>query len=591
MEDLKCSLTVESSDGAANRAKLTVKNASLSLRRNEFREVILCVDSKEKRLKYSLKNAENLAVHRKFVHEGKLTLTVKSAKVNLMISNAPHHSLVKFAKTMAAKLATEQPKKSRKDKLMSALPNALDDISPVTLTDVKNWKKSEKGGNGLLKMKMADSPIMKKPLKRISLEYDEANKENYSHEVAKKSRDLTAEQKFVLNEVKKGANVFFTGGAGVGKSFLIKKIIGLLPPESTVVTASTGVAAFHIGGITLHSFAGMKKRVDGAAKTRWKKCKHLIIDEISMVDGGYFDQVEEMARKMKNNEKPFGGIQLILSGDFLQLPPVGHKHKRVFCFETSAWAKCVSVNIELTTVKRQTDQSFVDILKQLRRGECSKRTAEILQATRHNELVLPTKLCTHTDDANNINRSQLESLEGQGKVFRAEDSDPALTSYLDSHTPVEARLELKIGAQVMLLKNLNLSKGLVNGARGKIVGFDKVNGNPVVKFVSTKETIMTEKWTVTYGGSLTLRRKQLPLKLAWAFSIHKSQGMTLDGVEMSLSRVFECGQAYVALSRAKSLDSVRITDFSPKCITADEKVLKFYRNLKFTSPLFQTRLV
>merc|ERR1719347_2548192 len=178
---------------------------------------------------------------------------------------------------------------------------------------------------------------------------------------------MTQEQRYVLDCVKSGKNVFFTGGAGTGKSFLIQKIIGVLPPEHTFITASTGVAAFQIGGTTLHSFAGIgsgtaviSRCVQLAERAtvakQWRKCKHLIIDEVSMVDGNYFKRLEHVARAVRKNDKPFGGIQLILTGDFFQLPPVSKAEERRFAFETSSWENCGLTNIELTQVRRQSDQ-------------------------------------------------------------------------------------------------------------------------------------------------------------------------------------------------------------------------------------------
>jgi len=302
-----------------------------------------------------------------------------------------------------------------------------------------------------------------------------------------------------------------------------------------------------------------------------------------------------VARSVKNNDKPFGGIQLIMCGDFFQLPPVSKGEvDRRFAFETSAWQRCVQVNIELTCVKRQSDQQLVDILTRLRRGQCSDGDAETLANTRYNTVarhgIVPTKLCTHTDDVNLINKRELAKCQGDEKRFTAADSDTGLAKFLDSHTPVESLITLKVGAQVMLLKNLNVSSGLVNGARGRVEKFSS-EGLPIVRFVGgNTQEIKSDKWSVKGGPGVVLTRTQLPLRLAWAFSIHKSQGMTLDCVEVSLSRVFECGQAYVALSRAKNLSSLRILDFKPTCVRADSKVNKFYRNITFSKPSFQQKI-
>ncbi|XP_039298062.1 ATP-dependent DNA helicase PIF1-like [Nilaparvata lugens] len=188
-----------------------------------------------------------------------------------------------------------------------------------------------------------------------------------------------------------------------------------------------------------------------------------------------------------------------------------------------------------------------------------------------------TRLCCYTNEANTINKTNLENLAGESKDFEASDSDKGNSKILDEYTPVENTISLKVGAQVMLVKNINVSKGLVNGARGVVTKFS--SGLPVVKFLSVEYTVKQEKWIVRAAGGLMLTRIQLPLKLAWAFSIHKSQGLTLDCVEMNLSQVFEAGQAYVALSRAKSLDCLRVIDFDIQKIWANPDVLKFYKRL------------
>ena len=194
--------------------------------------------------------------------------------------------------------------------------------------------------------------------------------------------------------------------------------------------------------------------------------------------------------------------------------------------------------------------------------------------------ILATQLCSHTKDADFINQSKLSSLTGQEKVFEATDSDIYLTKTIDSQLPVPHKLVLKIGCQVMLLKNISLSKGLVNGARGVVTKYAEGSW-PVVKFKNNQEYIAKpEKWTIKTPSGGVLQRSQIPLKLAWAFSIHKSQGLTLDCLEMSLAKVFEAGQAYVALSRAQSLDSLRILDFDTKQVFADPVVLKFYRDFR-----------
>jgi len=630
-----------------------LKLVDVGLSRNEFKEIILevAIVGKEVRTRTIPLKYETLNVFRKFVKEGKLTLSFSDTRTKLMVSNAPPNELVIFTKTLAAKLAGAKnaPKVSTRTKLLSEMGNSTEGMSPVTAKDVTNMKHAEAGGKGLLKMRgytpNVNSPLAAgRTLKRKRMTEEKENSLCASPVLsgapgtlnlegptpkrranilarstptrqsgllarrplrAEPAAIMTQEQRYVLDCVRSGKNVFFTGGAGTGKSFLIQKIIGVLPPDHTFITASTGVAAFQIGGTTLHSFAGigsgtapistcveLAKRKTVAQQ--WKKCKHLIIDEVSMVDGNFFKKLEHVARQIRNSDKPFGGIQLILTGDFLQLPPVtkGDEVRR-FAFETSAWQRCVQVNIELTEVKRQSDQVLVDILNRLRVGKCTDADTEVLKGTKGNvarEGIIPTKLCTHTDDVNMINKRELEKCEGEEKRFIAIDSDPGLSKFIENSTPVEGVVKLRVGAQVMLLKNLQVSTGLVNGARGRVESFTQ-EGNPVVVFLGgNKQEIKYDKWTIKSGVGVTLTRTQIPLRLAWAFSIHKSQGMTLDCVEVSLSRVFECGQAYVALSRAKNLHSLRILDFKPGCVRADSKVIKFYKHLTLAKPAFQQKI-
>jgi len=642
--DCAASLEVYNNNNEVQKRE-SFKKVMISLNRNEFSEIILNISVSEKNVNKSrniVLAPDDLIIHRKFIKEGKASITFKESRTKLLISNAPRNELVIFIKTLAAKVAglKEKPKMSIRAKLMSDKGNSIEGISPVTSKDIQKLQQAEAGGHGVLKARgytpknasplAGQSPLTSgKMMKRKRLD----DKENGASPLAKRrvgegssngptpkrqmtcarrklredrARVMTTEQKYVVEMVKAGKNIFFTGGAGTGKSFLINKIIGVLPPEHTFITASTGVAAFQIGGTTLHSFAGIgsgantiQKCIELAQRktvsVQWKRAKHLIIDEVSMVDGNYFKKLEGVARVIRGNDKPFGGIQLILTGDFLQLPPVvkGDEERR-FAFETSAWSRCIQVNVELTQVKRQSDQNLVSILNKLRLGQCGEKEAEILMGTKKHKLgddgIVPTKLCTHTDDVNLINNKELNKCAGEEKIYRARDSDSGALSFINSHTPVDQILRLRVGAQVMLLKNLNVVQGLVNGARGAVQSFDS-EGFPVVRFIGgKKESVKTEKWQIKGGSGSVLSRTQLPLRLAWAFSIHKSQGMTLDCVEVSLSRVFECGQAYVALSRAKSLETLRILDFRPGCVRADAKVLKFYSNLKCSKPMLQQRI-
>lgn len=655
---LRCSLVEEhyTSQGAlVKRGK--VEQVDLALSRNEFREITLdiCSLGKVPKKRSLLLKYEVLKLYRKFVKEGKLSMEFPETHTKLLLSNCPPMELVVWVKALAAKLAATrevEPRLSTRAKLLSERGPASEGISPVTARDVSHMKRAEAGGRGLLKARgytpKAESPLLRKRKRCVEGKENSGESPVLSGSSQGTSRRLlgegegqptpkrscgdllarstptrksglaarrplrvqpgpilTREQKYVLESVRSGRNVFFTGGAGTGKSFLVHKIIGVLPPDHTFVTASTGVAAYQIGGTTLHSFAGIgtgealiSKCIELAQRKtvlqQWRRCRHLVVDEVSMVDGEYFKKLEAVAQAVKGNDRPFGGIQLILTGDFLQLPPVTKgNQKRRFAFETSAWGRCNLMNLKLTVVKRQTDMKMVGLLNRLREGRCEEEDVRVLRETRSHvagEGIVATRLCTHTDDVATINRRELERCEGEERRFTASDSEPSMARFLDSHTPVEQVLKLRVGAQVMLMKNLEVGRGLVNGARGRVEAFTK-EGNPMVVFMGgTRQEVRLEKWMVKTGLGSVVTRSQIPLGLAWAFSIHKSQGMTLDCVEVSLARVFECGQAYVALSRARSLASLKVLDFKPGCVKADQKVLQFYRQLQVAKPMVQPRL-
>jgi ATP-dependent DNA helicase PIF1 len=268
----------------------------------------------------------------------------------------------------------------------------------------------------------------------------------------------------------------------------------------------------------------------------------------------------------------------------LQLPPVVDKNSKgkKFCFQSPCWDKCIELCFELKEVHRQKDQEFISILNSIRIGRVTKEISDRLLGTARQKIesdgILATILCSHTNDSKIINETKLKDLTGEPKIFSSQDSENA-TKTLDMQTIAPSKLILKLGAQVMLLKNVNVNAGLVNGARGVVIRFEE--GLPVVRFKNKKEyTARTERWYVRNANGTLLCRRQVPLNLAWAFSIHKSQGLTLDCVEMSLSKIFEAGQAYVALSRAQSLDTLRVLDFDSRHVWADLSVLEFYQKFK-----------
>ncbi|KAL0099689.1 hypothetical protein PUN28_019828 [Cardiocondyla obscurior] len=575
--------------------KTSHRTASLRLIRNNQREMFVEVRA-EKANALTKLPLRNISVFNKFMTEGKASIKFKEQNCTLFLSNAPASQLVNFLKTIYVKL-TGQEEKVIKNPLQERLVSNVQqgstkEISPATSTEVNKAK--ERAMAVSRATATTPSPSLAKKRKHVHEDGTKvpAAKKLYENPV---SGELTEEQACVLNMVLSGKNVFFTGSAGTGKSFLLRKIISALPPAVTMATASTGVAACHIGGITLHQFAGIglgtgtKERCiqlasRPSAVSIWRKTKHLVIDEISMVDSDFFDKIEEVARHVRRTDRPFGGIQLILCGDFFQLPPVSKTDDTAkFCFQSEAWQKCVHFNFELQTVHRQKDEAFIKVLNSIRIGRVTDDIVNILKETAKQKIegngVLATRLCSHVKEADEINEFQLNELKGESKIFTALDSDNSMTSILDQQLTVPGKLILKLGAQVMLLKNINLNSGLVNGARGVVIDFK--NDIPVIQLRNgSRYDAKMEKWTIKTSSGAFVYRKQIPLKLAWAFSIHKSQGLTLDCVEMCLARVFNAGQSYVALSRAQSLQSLRVLEFNSQQVWANTTVLEFYKKFR-----------
>ncbi|XP_027342806.1 ATP-dependent DNA helicase PIF1-like [Abrus precatorius] len=434
----------------------------------------------------------------------------------------------------------------------------------------------------------------------------------------------TEEQRSVLSAVTQGSSVFITGSAGTGKTKLLSEIVKLLKklhtPSKVFVTASTGVAAFAIKGQTLHSFAGIRKSSDDpqnflkgirdnrSATRRWKKVEALVIDEISMVDARLFDNLEFVAKELKGVDETWGGIQLVVVGDFCQLPPIPDRRAKgvMYAFEADCWNDSFDLQIEITKIFRQSDPLFIQLLQGIRMGESDRVDFSLLE-----------KFCSKTECdpsavqlfplkkiVETVNKEKLKSLQKDVVVYRAVDSfkDQGKGAKLKKKDQGKSRwkrqLELGIapgeiaiceGARVMLVKNLHTWKGLVNGATGTVMRFVEA-GNvgdmcsdkllPEVKFDSGKTlTINPEEWHVMDGDEVVATRKQIPLILSWALSIHKCQGMTLDKAKIDLSKAFGCGMVYTALSRVKNLGDLHLSGFKPSKILADPKVSQFYRNL------------
>ena len=446
---------------------------------------------------------------------------------------------------------------------------------------------------------------------------------------------LSAEQQAVIDCALTGQSLFFTGSAGTGKSFVLRTLVRALKAKhgasAVFVTAPTGVAACNVGGITLHSFAGVglgkgtvKHLADVVAKhdgkaAKWNQCQVLVIDEVSMLDGHLMDKLDTVGRRARYRpDAPFGGIQLVLCGDFYQLPPVGVDRTTCFAFESQAWKRVVTRTFQLTHVYRQRDPVFVQCLNDLRTGVVSDATARTLTATRNHSLiqttedgaaVVPTRLYSHNVDVDRENLARLKDLPGGTLTYKARDEAQTEAARRQmERLPASEVLQLKVGAQVILTKNIAVGSGLANGTRGVVVRFETKSFDdpfvpqptpydgktdesywvdvatcryPVVRFLLANGTtylrrIEPETWTIEDGSTLIAGRTQLPLRLAWALSIHKAQGMTIGLLETNVGRCFDYGQCYVALSRATSLETLRVQGFDARRVRVHPKVVAFH---------------
>uniref|UniRef100_A0A7C9ERL3 ATP-dependent DNA helicase n=1 Tax=Opuntia streptacantha TaxID=393608 RepID=A0A7C9ERL3_OPUST len=429
----------------------------------------------------------------------------------------------------------------------------------------------------------------------------------------------TDQQLQVIEAVKSCQSVFITGSAGTGKTKLIEEIVKVLRKihgkQGVFVTASTGIAACALSGQTIHSFAGvglaeadsgtLLTRVlsDKRASKRWMNAKALVIDEISMIDGELFDKLEYVARGVMGSksdaskaELVWGGIQLVVSGDFFQLPPVAKLNDRKFAFEADCWDHTFQFQAALNSVFRQSDLEYVRILEGIRKGELNAEDEKILeQRVLGNEDELDNtvvRLFPRNVDVDRVNQKRLHELGEEIVVYEAFDTgtEPWKSQLNQGIAPT--RLQLCKGARVMLTKNTNVKGKLVNGATGTITGFVNLRKGkvkkicrydggmilPLVKFDSGHEAVINaSKWEVTEGDEVKAGRLQLPLVLAWATSIHKSQGMTLDKLYTDLSRAFGYGMSYVAFSRVRNLDGLYLSGFKPSSVKAHPKVQAFYK--------------
>ena len=410
---------------------------------------------------------------------------------------------------------------------------------------------------------------------------------------------MTQEQ--ALKIMKTGVNIYLTGSAGSGKTYLLNQYIKYLEDHdiAVAVTASTGIAATHMNGMTIHGWSGIGvKNVMGEKeledleekKYLWKrfdKARVLIIDEVSMLHGFQLDMIEKVCRRFKRSSKPFGGLQVILSGDFFQLPPVEkskkENEKSSMIYESEAWKILNPAICYLTEQHRQEDDILTEILNNVRSNTLEEKHYEYLDKCINRELkgIKATKLYTHNINVDKENYEELAHIDGKEKIYNmTSKGHEIIVDILKKSCLAHEELRLKVGAEVMCIKN-NFDKGYVNGSRGKITGFEVESGYPIVKLYNGMSVIVApEIWAIEEDGRIKASITQFPLRLAWAITIHKSQGMSLDNAEIDLRSTFTYGMGYVALSRVRTLSGIRLIGFTKESLLVDPRVLEHDQDLQ-----------
>ena len=444
---------------------------------------------------------------------------------------------------------------------------------------------------------------------------------------------LTQEQKDVVNQLLQGKNIALLGAAGCGKSYLLSVLYQEFPglkrryvqsKDSTAnpklpriqICALTGCAALLLGhkAKTLHSWAGIglgkgtigelytKIRRNTKVMRHWLCTDLLIIDEVSMMTAELLNKLNELAKKIRSSKKPFGGIQVVLVGDFYQLPPVNKSDEATqFVFESDAWKELVDQGgaiVELTEIQRQKDPVFQKILKEARVGTLSAESCTILNQCQERNWkehkIRPTLIFPRRAEVDMINESNLRALKGRRYTYKArlvydgkmpegftekDEGFQRALQHADANAPYLVDLELALNAQVMLIANAFPDQGLVNGSRGVIVDFCSQTELPIVEFVNgVRRLIGNHAWPVEDYEFVS--RSQIPLRLGYSITVHKCQGSTLDAALVDVGTgIFEYGQAYVALSRVRSLDALYVHDFDPTAFRVHSKVKQFYEKL------------
>ena len=405
-------------------------------------------------------------------------------------------------------------------------------------------------------------------------------------------------QAIALEIMLQGESVLLTGPAGSGKTFVLNQFIKLAKADGkhVSVTATTGLAATHLGGTTIHAWSGMgvldylpSGFVERLAKGRREiieKTDVLVIDEISMLHDYRLDMIDEICRLVRKKDVPFGGIQLIMSGDFFQLPPINRGSGPVggFVVHSRAWEELDPTICYLEEQHRQDDEALLDILNALRSGDLRRHHAEKLLARvdiQPDDNQPLTELHTVNVDVDTINERRLDSLEGDELFYTQNTTGGAnYVENLQRSVLAPATLRLKKGALVMAVKNAQ-DRRYANGSLGRVSDFEPSTEYPIVEFQNGRVVTMSpETWELRDGDKKRASITQIPLRLAWAITVHKSQGMTLDAARIDLRKAFVEGMGYVALSRVKSLDTLYLHGINRMALTMSQDASEIDERLR-----------
>lgn len=410
--------------------------------------------------------------------------------------------------------------------------------------------------------------------------------------------DLSREQTLALEVLESGENVFLTGGAGSGKSFLIREFRKELNPKSMPLLASTGAAAVLLDGRTFHSFFGLgilEGGVEGTRRrcldnpklmTRLRQIDGFIIDEVSMIPGVALSLAEELCREARTSSLPWGGLRVIMVGDFAQLPPVTRGTQRDWCFLSPVWEKTGFLNVVLRENQRVMDADFIEVLNEIRQGQISPRVSEFLDShlREHDEWDKSPRLFSRRDQVEKFNQSELAQIAGTEIVLDSIyfGSDRGVET-LKKNGPIPERIVLKVGCRVLFIQN-DPQKRWVNGTRGTVVDLSK-DESGLERITVEKEnfrhvTVDRVQFSLLDGdGQHQASVINYPLILGYATTIHKSQGATMDDLWVNLSNLWEPGQAYVALSRLRTGQGLRLLGWTARSFLVDPQVNHFYKNL------------